>query len=308
MRGRLLAGMSGEFLDHKLKLMYVQMVQSKWVRGLLSLIFFLFTLNTNAAGADDGKVPVVEKVQLKADIADGKVRLTADVTVLTFNYPLKTMELQLKRFPTRGAFEPQCYGDIAGSILMGSARYKETGYYTYTNTWNIVSQSKIESATKTVYRFERLISDGDNQTQNSIYCRGLYAVQKIGMEDDNPAPRDIQVLLFRSESGEITDRKIYSRFLGKVPNLSECPIAELPEYFQYCYLSDFSSTQVTLNEDSFQQAKAAADKAAADKAAADKAAADKAVKKTTSIICIKGKLTKKVTGVNPKCPAGYKKK
>jgi len=73
-------------------------------------------------------------------------------------------------------------------------------------------------------------------------------------------------------------------------------------------LSDFSSTQVTLNEDSFQQAKAAADKAAADKAAADKAAADKAVKKTTSIICIKGKLTKKVTGVNPKCPAGYKKK
>jgi len=85
MRGRLLAGMSGEFLDHKLKLMYVQMVQSKWVRGLLSLIFFLFTLNTNAAGADDGKVPVVEKVQLKADIADGKVRLTADVTVLTLN-------------------------------------------------------------------------------------------------------------------------------------------------------------------------------------------------------------------------------
>jgi hypothetical protein len=30
------------------------------------------------------------------------------------------------------------------------------------------------------------------------------------------------------------------------------------------------------------------------------------VKKT--ITCIKGKLTKKVTAVNPKCPAGYKKK
>jgi hypothetical protein len=26
-----------------------------------------------------------------------------------------------------------------------------------------------------------------------------------------------------------------------------------------------------------------------------------------SIKCIKGKLTKKVTGTNPKCPAGYKK-
>jgi hypothetical protein len=31
------------------------------------------------------------------------------------------------------------------------------------------------------------------------------------------------------------------------------------------------------------------------------------IKKTT-ITCIKGKLTKKVTAVSPKCPAGYKKK
>jgi hypothetical protein len=75
--------------------------------------------------------------------------------------------------------------------------------------------------------------------------------------------------------------------------------------------------------------KAAADKAAADKAAADKAAADKIIADTkfeaarklaeakaralfatkkTSITCVKGKLTKKVIAVKPKCPAGYKKK
>ena len=41
------------------------------------------------------------------------------------------------------------------------------------------------------------------------------------------------------------------------------------------------------------------------KAAAEKA---EAVKKPTTITCIKGKLTKKVTAVNPKCPSGYKKK
>ena len=29
---------------------------------------------------------------------------------------------------------------------------------------------------------------------------------------------------------------------------------------------------------------------------------------TTSIVCVKGKLTKKVTAANPKCPSGYKKK
>ena len=53
------------------------------------------------------------------------------------------------------------------------------------------------------------------------------------------------------------------------------------------------------------EAKAAADKAAADKAAA---AAKAAALKKTTIICIKGKLIKKVTAVKPLCPAGYKKK
>ncbi|MBU6243085.1 MAG: hypothetical protein KGP06_03390 [Acidobacteria bacterium] len=29
---------------------------------------------------------------------------------------------------------------------------------------------------------------------------------------------------------------------------------------------------------------------------------------TITITCVKGKVTKKITAVNPKCPAGYKKK
>jgi hypothetical protein len=48
------------------------------------------------------------------------------------------------------------------------------------------------------------------------------------------------------------------------------------------------------------------DKTILDKAAADKAAAD--AKKKTTITCVKGKLTKKVTAIKPKCPSGYKKK
>ena len=46
------------------------------------------------------------------------------------------------------------------------------------------------------------------------------------------------------------------------------------------------------------------DIAAEAKAAAEKAAAQK----KTSITCVKGKLTKKVTAVNPKCPSGYTKR
>jgi hypothetical protein len=34
----------------------------------------------------------------------------------------------------------------------------------------------------------------------------------------------------------------------------------------------------------------------------------KQASKKSTITCVKGKLTKKVTGVNPKCPTGYKKK
>ena len=48
--------------------------------------------------------------------------------------------------------------------------------------------------------------------------------------------------------------------------------------------------------------------AAAELKAKQEAAAKTPVAKKTTIICVKGKLTKKVTAVKPKCPAGYKKK
>jgi hypothetical protein len=48
-------------------------------------------------------------------------------------------------------------------------------------------------------------------------------------------------------------------------------------------------------------------KALAEKLAADKLTTTNTVLKKTTITCIKGKITKKVTAVNPKCPKGYKK-
>ena len=58
------------------------------------------------------------------------------------------------------------------------------------------------------------------------------------------------------------------------------------------------------------KAQLAADKATLDKAASEKAPSEKAggVIKRTSITCTKGKIAKKVTGIQPKCPAGYKRK
>jgi len=57
------------------------------------------------------------------------------------------------------------------------------------------------------------------------------------------------------------------------------------------------------------EAKAAADKAAAELKAKQEAQPKVAAKKKkTTITCTKGKLTKKVTAIKPKCPKGYKKK
>ena len=41
---------------------------------------------------------------------------------------------------------------------------------------------------------------------------------------------------------------------------------------------------------------------------AQEAAKSKASKKATTIICVKGKIIRKVTAINPKCPTGFKKK
>jgi hypothetical protein len=49
-------------------------------------------------------------------------------------------------------------------------------------------------------------------------------------------------------------------------------------------------------------------KAAAELKAKQEADAKAATLKKTTITCVKGKLTKKVTAVKPKCPTGYKKK
>jgi len=56
------------------------------------------------------------------------------------------------------------------------------------------------------------------------------------------------------------------------------------------------------------EAKAAAELKAKQEAEAKVAVVKAAASKKTTITCVKGKLTKKITAVNPKCPAGYKKR
>ena len=73
--------------------------------------------------------------------------------------------------------------------------------------------------------------------------------------------------------------------------------------FYYMSEEEFKVAVVKAEEEARVKAKAEAD--AKIKAEAD---AKEAAKKKITITCVKGKLTKKVTDVSPKCPSGYKKK
>ena len=77
----------------------------------------------------------------------------------------------------------------------------------------------------------------------------------------------------------------------------------------------FAKTEIRVVADAAgiasQKAKAEAEaKAAAELKAKQEAVAKvkPAAKKKTTITCVKGKLAKKVTAIDPKCPSGYKKK
>jgi len=74
-------------------------------------------------------------------------------------------------------------------------------------------------------------------------------------------------------------------------------------------LAELSSKLAEIADEETQKKAEADVKAAAAKVIADKAAADKAaLLKKSTIICVKGKLSKTITAVKPVCPAGYKKK
>jgi hypothetical protein len=72
-------------------------------------------------------------------------------------------------------------------------------------------------------------------------------------------------------------------------------------------LKAIQETEAKAAVDFIAKQEAEAKTAAELKAKLEKEAKAAALRKTT-IICVKGKLTKKVTSIKPTCPAGYKKK
>ncbi|CAB4843680.1 unannotated protein [freshwater metagenome] len=104
----------------------------------------------------------------------------------------------------------------------------------------------------------------------------------------------------------VTGKKIgYCAIWGKT---SDTPLMGASSFDLGVYVVENPRLIAEAKAKAAAEAQAAAEaKATADAQAAAAVAAAKANKKVT-ITCVKGKLTKKVTGASPKCPAGYKKK
>jgi hypothetical protein len=69
-----------------------------------------------------------------------------------------------------------------------------------------------------------------------------------------------------------------------------------------------AAAELKAKQEAEAAAKTAADLRAKQEAEAKAAATKATATKKTVITCVKGKLTKKVTAVKPKCPTGYKVK
>jgi hypothetical protein len=152
------------------------------------------------------------------------------------------------------------------------------------------------------------------------------AEQKAKQDADAKAAADLKAQQ-EAEAKAAADKAAADKTVAELKAAAEKAAAELKAKIE----ADKAAADLKAAADkAAAELKAVAEKAAADlKAAADKAAAEKvltdakasaakilaaakakaaaALKKTT-ITCVKGKLTKKVTAVKPVCPKGYTKK
>ena len=132
----------------------------------------------------------------------------------------------------------------------------------------------------------------------------------------NKAAEELIKLKFESDKKSIETKLAAAKALLEASLIAERAVLDLKLSTDKAALEKIIEEAKAANEKILADAKAAQEAAviaaaelkakaeAAAKAAADKAAA---AKKTT-ITCVKGKLTKKVTAVKPVCPTGYKKK
>ena len=177
-----------------------------------------------------------------------------------------------------------------------------------------VELRKLEAAEKKLQEeaAEKLVKDRSDAVQNNTFYKDETACHSIGINAELQGLLDGKWVSVAETKG--WDKAANCSVTHPVQPWTFATLKEgLELRWRFWVVNQFEVYGPQFRAAPTTEAKAAAElktkeeadaKAAAEKAIRDKAAATKKV----TITCTKGKLTKKVTAVKPKCPNGYKKK
>ena len=177
-----------------------------------------------------------------------------------------------------------------------------------------VELRKLEAAEKKLQEeaAEKLVKDRSDAVQNNTFYKDETACHSIGINAELQGLLDGKWVSVAETKG--WDKAANCSVTHPVQPWTFATLKEgLELRWRFWVVNQFEVYGPQFRAAPTTEAKAAAElkakeeadaKVAAEKAIRDKAAATKKV----TITCTKGKLTKKVTAVKPKCPTGYKKK
>ena len=258
----------------------------------------------------DTNLPTMSSFKQTLSTSTGVLQLVTEVELRwKRNQPIQFHGAMIAPDFNKNPLQEPCEAIFYGSTPQGG------------NSRNILPNEKISERkdgeyTISAFRFTNNLIDGQSQNGRK-FCRGEYRITAVYLTDETN--RHKAILDNRLVNDPVPGVAMYqvAELWNQLPNVRPCPL-EYPAGSKYgftplCDSIDPSSSRVTLSDALFAEAAAKASSLKAEAEAKAKAEAEakakaEAAKKKTTITCIKGKITKKVTAVNPKCPTGYKKK
>jgi len=305
---------------------------------LTSFLFVSFIPAVADTDYADTNLPRLADIKITSKVISSKeIEFTLSITVSTIRNPLKSFYARLWE-PKRDPLKPPCGQDNSFITLGGELSGQSTGMqsYSFSKIYRSTNGNSLCAGVYTIapnweLTWLRLIDTADHEL---VYLAQIGNSNNTWVEQKSNIWDAAGLIKPNCPRATNADPKIYtvcdlnfdfpSKVLSTNVTITQESLIEADKA-----AADKAAAELKAAADkAAAELKAAGDKAAAaeaaDKAraaaqdAADKAAAELMAKreaeaksiatKKTTMICIKGKLTKKVTAVKPKCPAGYKVK
>ena len=269
---------------------------------LLTVIYLTSQLQSASAIEPvyaDTSVPRVLSLSGTVVLQEGLPYIQIKTLLRTYKNPAKVIQVTFVSTTLRSVLEPPCQGGVfVGSLLEGAGSNPRD-----IKDSDILSIKADGDWTLTEYLFKAPLNDKVNQN-NYPYCRSEYKFLAMYIEDI--ARHYTNILSVNGQQGQ------WPAGFGQTSNVwAALPSsATCPRYSGYPNdtIRSVCDVPTPVLSTTFRLADSDWTNATAELKAKQEADAKAAAKKKSTITCTKGKITKKVTALNPKCPSGYKVK